>query len=332
MIRTKIMTYFKFHSVGQGLFYSGKIQNFNFIFDIGSLNKAYLKREIDSYVTNVLKNNSDVDYVFLSHLDKDHISGLIYLMTKLNKTKNKIKCVVLPYIPNFNELYLLLKGKGVTVHPISDNFSAEDSLSQLNKKFRNKWKFSVFYIKPTNVSTNSIHRLKINATNPNGLFKQILTKSIYKDLRLSPLWNAADLDLIKDVFDKITGLQNRNTASLNLVHGLVVQKTLITKATILTGDSDWRTNGNNYVKWLKSQMITLNNVQVLQIPHHGSINNWDISQNWAKNHGFSKIVAVFTTGNYKAWNHPDIKVIKSLLTCTKNFEVVDASHNYDYII
>jgi len=35
---------FTFHNVGQGLFYSGKIENFNFIYDCGSENTTWLKK------------------------------------------------------------------------------------------------------------------------------------------------------------------------------------------------------------------------------------------------------------------------------------------------
>lgn len=328
------MTKFKFHSVGQGLFYSGKINNFNFIFDIGSLNKTYLQREINSYVKHVLGQHSDVDYVFLSHLDKDHISGLIYLMTKLYKTQNKVKYVVLPYIPIFNSLYLLLRKKGVSVYTINENNLNANSLSQLNKQFQAVWKFSVFYVRPSQVNTNAINTLRHSVTNVNGPLKKVLTKSIYNNLVLSPLWSEDDLEKIQQVFDKLTGKQNRNTASLNLVHGPITKNNpLITKATVLTGDSDWQTNGNIYMSgWLKKQMNSLSDVQTFQVPHHGSINNWNLSLNWAQKHGFANITSVFTTGNYMRWNHPNQHVILSLSNCTKNFEIVDATHDYNYKI
>lgn len=328
------MAIFKFHSVGQGLFYSGQINNFNFIFDIGSLNKGYITREINSYVTHVLGGNSDVDYVFLSHLDKDHISGLIYLMTKLDKSKHVIKCVVLPYIPGFDSLYLLLRSKGIEVLPISDD-SADSSLVQLNKQFQAVWKFSVFYVRPQTVTSQAIDSLTRSV--PKIIrysLKKVLTKSIYANIVSSPLWDKNDLKRIQQVFDQLTGEKNRNEASLNLVHGPIKNnKALMTDATVLTGDSNWNRNGDIYMsKWLKKQMNSLSDVKFFQVPHHGAKKNWNLSPNWAQNHGFTNITSIVTTGNYKRWNHPHQEVILSLSNCTKNFEIVDATHNYAYTI
>lgn len=96
---------FKFHNVGQGLFYTGSIWNkredwFNFVFDCGSLNEHYLQNAIDEYVQAL--PNKKIDMVVISHLHEDHFNGLVELASKA-----KINEIYLPYLPkNFVKLIL----------------------------------------------------------------------------------------------------------------------------------------------------------------------------------------------------------------------------------
>jgi len=82
----------KFHSVGQGLFYSSSSQldnniSANVIFDCGSENIELINNEIDEY------GNNDIDILIISHLHYDHISGLEHLL----QTRN-VNTVILPYL------------------------------------------------------------------------------------------------------------------------------------------------------------------------------------------------------------------------------------------
>ncbi|MCH5158943.1 MAG: MBL fold metallo-hydrolase [Clostridiales bacterium] len=75
------MNEFKFNGVGQGLFYSGTLFNggFNFVFDCGTANKkSYLDEPINSYIQKIShgKEKPHIDFVIISHLHKDHFSGL----------------------------------------------------------------------------------------------------------------------------------------------------------------------------------------------------------------------------------------------------------------
>ena len=93
------MNYFKFNSVGQGLFYVGSLahKSFNFVYDCGTDNKQeYLNSSIDSFIEEIKKDKSDkphIDFVVVSHLHRDHFSGLFELACKTN-----IKRVYLPYL------------------------------------------------------------------------------------------------------------------------------------------------------------------------------------------------------------------------------------------
>lgn len=95
------MNCFKFHPVGQGLFYTGALANktYNFVYDCGTESKQhYLISSIDSYIKEIQRDASNkphIDFVVVSHLHKDHFSGLLELARKTN-----IRRVYLPYLGN----------------------------------------------------------------------------------------------------------------------------------------------------------------------------------------------------------------------------------------
>jgi Cft2 family RNA processing exonuclease len=77
---------FTFHPVGQGAFYSGKItskhnrdHSFKMVCDCGSLSKSlHLKKSIADFKWNPKHPSSrfNLDVLFLSHLDDDHVNGV----------------------------------------------------------------------------------------------------------------------------------------------------------------------------------------------------------------------------------------------------------------
>lgn len=95
------MNSFKFHPVGQGLFYTGSLahKTFNFVYDCGTESKQhYLLSSIESYIKEIqgdALNKPQIDFVVVSHLHKDHYSGLLDLARKTN-----IQQVYLPYLGN----------------------------------------------------------------------------------------------------------------------------------------------------------------------------------------------------------------------------------------
>lgn len=80
-----------FLPVGQGAFYLEKHPNMNIIYDCGNSKKTKLGQKI---VSQTLNEKDDVDILFISHLDYDHVS----LISTLKKTVRKIKRVVLPLL------------------------------------------------------------------------------------------------------------------------------------------------------------------------------------------------------------------------------------------
>ena len=90
------MNHFKFHPVGQGLFYTGQLigGRYNFVYDCGTENKcSYMSDAIDHFVDKIYTRDDkvpDIDFVVISHLHRDHFSGLPELAqrTKIKRIKD----------------------------------------------------------------------------------------------------------------------------------------------------------------------------------------------------------------------------------------------------
>ena len=92
-----------FYPVGQGGFYSESFKtennNFNIVYDCGSLSKG-----VDKVISNSFDGNEDVDILFISHFDSDHVN-------KINILKNsigKIKTVIMPLLSEEDKNFLLV--------------------------------------------------------------------------------------------------------------------------------------------------------------------------------------------------------------------------------
>lgn len=93
---------FRFHAVGQGLFYSGLINKkgsgtFSFVYDCGTeSSKRFLRREIDDFkalLPHVRNGNKKkIDLLVISHMHDDHVNGLEYLLKDV-----EVDTVVMPY-------------------------------------------------------------------------------------------------------------------------------------------------------------------------------------------------------------------------------------------
>ena len=93
---------FEFHKVGQGLFYTGKIGEFNFVYDCGSERKNPLLDAIRSYEGNFHKEGMDM--LIISHFHRDHVSGLDYLLQNIG-----VADVIIPYFTPLERLIVALR-------------------------------------------------------------------------------------------------------------------------------------------------------------------------------------------------------------------------------
>lgn len=93
---------FKLWPVGQGLFYSGNIdEKFNFIYDCGG-DIPYIDIAVDKYISEMKIN--ELDMLIISHFDEDHINGLPRLFSRVKK----ISKIFIPYYGGISTYLLLL--------------------------------------------------------------------------------------------------------------------------------------------------------------------------------------------------------------------------------
>ncbi|MED3786803.1 hypothetical protein P4576_05990 [Peribacillus frigoritolerans] len=96
---------FVFRGVGQGLFYTGKVGEFIFVYDCGSMSVkdlSYLNDSIEEFKEEV--NSDTLGLLVISHFDNDHVNGI----PNLSKKFKKINTVVMPYIDPLSRLLVLL--------------------------------------------------------------------------------------------------------------------------------------------------------------------------------------------------------------------------------
>lgn len=92
-----------FHTVGQGAFYSEKHENFNIVYDCGTDWKNRANKAIDKSIKQSFKKDDEIDILFISHFDYDHVSKIKTLKDHVKS----IKKVVMPLLHN-NEKTLLI--------------------------------------------------------------------------------------------------------------------------------------------------------------------------------------------------------------------------------
>lgn len=100
------------YKVGQGLFYSGKVeagkrkdsnQTMRFVFDCGSTSRKTGKAAVEQYLKDISPNNI-IDLVVISHFDADHVN----LFGELLRNNMKVKTLVLPFTPFAERLHIAL--------------------------------------------------------------------------------------------------------------------------------------------------------------------------------------------------------------------------------
>ncbi|SDH68606.1 Metallo-beta-lactamase superfamily protein [Chryseobacterium taeanense] len=108
---------FIFFKAGQGSFYGGRIwlhktnQVYTVVYDCGTSpfiagNSQSLNNEISYFKNmhhNFLQNNNEIELLFISHLDYDHVSGLKRLLKEF-----QVKNIILPYIKKEHRKFFLI--------------------------------------------------------------------------------------------------------------------------------------------------------------------------------------------------------------------------------
>ncbi|MCF2218881.1 MBL fold metallo-hydrolase [Chryseobacterium sp. PS-8] len=150
---------FTFFKAGQGSFYGGRIwlhepnQVFTIVFDCGTSpfiagNNQSLNNEINNFKHRphyFPRNNDEIELLFISHLDYDHVSGLKRLLTEF-----QVKNIILPYIEKEHRQFFLTS-IGDNNDP-DNNLTIDEYISLIESPnqfiAQNSERTRQFYIKP----------------------------------------------------------------------------------------------------------------------------------------------------------------------------------------
>lgn len=82
-----------FHPIGQGAFYSERHENYNIVYDCGEWKDSKLA---DKVIKQSFNEEEEIDILFISHFDFDHVSKIVTL-------KNHVKTIKRVVLPLLNE-------------------------------------------------------------------------------------------------------------------------------------------------------------------------------------------------------------------------------------
>lgn len=308
----------KFHSVGQGAFYTEKIYDdfneYNIVYDCGSTttnNSSILRREID----NQFSQGDIIDILFISHLHKDHINGIEDLMKKC-----AIKNIVLPLM-NPTEIFILSNNYFRNQTTLHMPYNINGFLNKLRESGIN-----LIYIDPNqegeeqifisnssnpDIVTNSVLRnfdwifkLHIhNYTNQRILFEQeLICQNI--DINNIDLSNQSNRNNLKRIYERI--YKNANIGSLVIFSNGLVN----VKGALYLGDYDCFSS-DTWKSFFKRYCNDFVNLSTLQIPHHGSKGSFNtklLSNNLFQSNNINYIISHGISNPYR---HPHTQVLNS---------------------
>lgn len=121
-----------FLPVGQGAFYLERFETkkgrINVVYDCGSLTNVKL---VEEEIKSNFDEKEEIEIVFISHVDQDHVNGLEFLLTHCN-----VKNIVFPYTKKADRILLSLSYFCENGSPSDTDFTYEfinDPLSALQK-------------------------------------------------------------------------------------------------------------------------------------------------------------------------------------------------------
>lgn len=401
------MNSFKFHPVGQGLFYTGSLadKTYNFVYDCGTKSKNhYLSSSIDSYIKEIRNDTMSkptIEFVVISHLHKDHFSGLFELAQKTN-----IRKVYLPYLGNDKNFISLVlayiifgnnrrKSHDQTtyslfyfvcgLYDIENNhdlprletiFLGMDEIEHENNEFA----YSM-YIDYLCVESQRYWKFVFINRGINRKKLQNLIKKMYRLLTDYAPKTIVDLISIENGIKQVAQIYsevfsseiNSNSNFLNMTSTVLLHYPLYSSPNGFFADSKEiaecarkRVETRYFSQWYpceyncyqferiwnsltilagdvliddKMETFILSNINqigdasdgvcgVLQIPHHGSKDNWIA---WSKTAIDSQIhVISFGLGNNHWHPHPD--TIEKLVSSKKNIQLVNQMQDFIYYI
>ena len=342
------------HPVGQGAFYSEEFicDNGNtvlMVYDCGSNSKhSFLRSEISSF----FQQRKEIDILFISHFDKDHLNGIAMLHTQGVTIKN----VVIPLIDKNNEWFYICSGSRYVKSAIKKplNFFKAKNVIRV-RPLNNDREQAAEEENPVNIeeydaeTIDSGTKISTKAIKPEWYYipfnfdetariKQLEQELQSKKIDILQIHDATYLSknrtVINEAYKKVannssnktslivySGSNNRNSHIANFCnyHNTCVKKCSLCKAysirsgCLFLGDTDLnqtRGNGIGILTDLDTYLCRYkDNVGTIQIPHHGSLPNFNTAlfSTFPQSEIF---YASFGTDNQ--YGHPSTQVINDI--------------------
>lgn len=321
-----------FYAVGQGGFYSEKIQyerqTYTIVYDCGSVgSKSKLVQAINNSTLD------KVDCIVLSHLDRDHVNGLSDLQKYLKKMSPDNEPLLI--LPNPSPLDLLIF--------FSNSSDKEvDAYFQLMKNKRillvtnDRAKEDVVYLDDirgqTKVSHNALFISHKNAEDScKWQLKLYVEKMKYDGLSRSEQDFIQGIKSIDDFNRKEKGSNKKNKDRLRAIYKKIPGGMNCSSMAMISApyDKDIRVrnsmneNGGPFVSWMNGDICLKDKAELVaiekhfkdylslnidfQIPHHGSRNNFERLP--AVNR---RIRTYIWAGEDNKHGHPDGTVLRKL--------------------
>ena len=304
-----------FHNVGEGLFSVEKVANLIFVYDCGGqrFNDDKGKEGIRTIVKRTFSKGEEIEAVFISHYDNDHINGIHTLLTHC-----KVKRLILPMMSDLQICwYIVTQGYSSALLPFV--LSPDDYVQSLGIETKINY---VYYPNEEEFHPNNIPDAFEDLDNgkldtiPSGCKLKvksgidwvfipynirILTKTeednfldelrnIYPTLgsdknKIKNLWEANNLatgksnkikTALKNAILRATGknLTDINATSLTVYSGPLCPTSAIQYRCGCLYLGDYNAK-DNFKNLMTAYSVVWNNVGIVQIPHHGSDHNFD---------------------------------------------------------
>ena len=371
-----------FHPVGQGGFYTERHNDeFNIVYDCGSTPRKYSS----SIVQSTFSKRDDIDILFISHFDYDHVSSIV----TLKKNTGTIHAVVMPLLEpehqalliNLNRVLsdsilkliskpesffdsntVIYKVRPSNTQEAEDNDNPIEIMRSPSETMPDGSRY-FFRRDPETILINSGRLIKLESSNRGKNSKQFWTftpynyqnitrsLSLIQELKksgfntallksdsgytISEITTPAKRRELRKVYNSLNGTVNENSMLVysgpsNNDYQLTPCSCLgiecdsncnLKPGCIYTGDCDF-----NKVTLNQAFKQYINTVGVVQIPHHGSKDSFNIKAIDSINSSQSLIcpVSFGTTNRYK---HPSREVINSLVLSSKKYRPINITED-----
>ena len=271
-----------FYNVGQALFCKEQVENISIVYDCGGENESIIQDAIH----RAFKRGDNIDMLFLSHYDRDHINGVFELLNYCN-----VHHLILPMLSNlhrfieyedmhtssleveifFNdaEEYIRQHQLDTKVHYVTNSLEGDTygSLESLPKEIASnsiirgsgspKWLYKVYNRLVMDSKTESMFLEKLGLPST-ATFDSIKEK--WAQQKLSIKKALKNLGIIK--------IEKINDYSMTLYSGCDIKNS----GCLYLGDYNAKQYFNELYNAYRDVWPT---IDIIQVPHHGSENNFN---------------------------------------------------------